>query len=416
MQAAATFDDFLSNVDHRKAFLKYLQQPEQRTLEQLYGPCVLRGDEIASQSESNLPLSGKLREFVGILREMYHPRTSDKESAVPSALEEVEQQREVANEAEQERELQRPCFIDALEFPGLHQSIQDLVETGFLSGDDVCPQACTIITSTRLWRKQMMQSFSMIPHVFLSPEFARTVRLASVNWVLLSMRADVALAIPILREHADPPTHLLLYAAPFTKRMLHFNRLDYYSLPRLPTEWNPPSWLPFELGVLAGRLYFAFAECQDLQRRIYASSGRPSEGDRLSTRNSIEVTTTLAFLQEWLNPRRPGQDISHTPMEYICQGLTPRDNHPFFSTPTGAEICVNPNGDVCHASCPTYNDEESDGASDGEVIIVDQIMEEENDSGNECNTADSYRQGSRTLKAKTGQTQKGNGETSGQRV
>ncbi|CAG7937273.1 unnamed protein product [Penicillium salamii] len=179
MQAAATFNDFLSNMDHRKAYLNYLQQPEQRTLEQLYGPRILRGDDIASQSERNLQLFGKFRKFVDVLGEKYHPSTSDRESVVPSAFEEVEQEREVANEAEQERKLQRPSFIHALEFPGLHQAIQDFVETGFLSGDDVCPQACTVITSTRLWKKQMSQSFSLISHVFLSPEFARTVRLGT---------------------------------------------------------------------------------------------------------------------------------------------------------------------------------------------------------------------------------------------
>jgi hypothetical protein len=179
MQAAAAFDGFLLNGDHRNAYLKYLQQPEQQSLEQLYGPRVLRDDEISSQSQINLPLFGKLRGFMDMLREKYHPRSSEKGSAVDSGSEEVEQQREVANEAEQERELQRPCFIDALEFPGLHQVIQDFIETGLFSGDDVCPQASTIITSTRLWRKQTLQSFSMISHVFLSPEFSRTVRLGT---------------------------------------------------------------------------------------------------------------------------------------------------------------------------------------------------------------------------------------------
>ncbi|KAJ5746831.1 uncharacterized protein N7511_008527 [Penicillium nucicola] len=386
-------------VHHRKAYLKYLQQLEQRTLEQLYGPRILRGDEIASQLEGNLQLFGKLRRFVDILEDKYHPSTSDRESVLPSALEEVEQQREVANEVEQERELQRPSFIHALEFPGLHQVIQDFVETGFLSGDDVCPQACTVITSTRLWKKQMIETFSLISHVFLSPEFARTVRLGTehesdnfirpVNWVLLSMRSDVALVIipeeaelviPILREQADPPTHLLLYAAPFTKRMLHFNRLDYYSLPRLPIKWSPPSWLPFELGILAGRFYLAFAECQDFQHRIHASSGRTSESDRLPKSTSIEVESILSFLQEWLNLRRPGQDISHTPMGYICQGLTLRSDHHFFASPAEAEISAIVNGDMVYAPCLLYDDEESDSVSDGEVTIVDQIVEEKNES------------------------------------
>ncbi|KAJ5365940.1 hypothetical protein N7517_008826 [Penicillium concentricum] len=128
-------------------------------------------------------------------------------------------------------------------------------------------------------------------------------------------------------------------------------------------------------------LYLAFAECQYSQRRIHASAGRPSEGDRLLTSNAIEVETMLSFLQEWLNLRRPGQDIFHTPMGYICQGLTLRGDHTFFSSPVGAEIGANVNGDMFYASS-TYDVEGSDSASDGEAIFVDQI-EEENESGND---------------------------------
>jgi hypothetical protein len=40
----------------------------------------------------------------------------------------------------------------------------------------------------------------------------------------------------------------------------------------------------------------------------------------------------LLFLQEWLALRRHGQDISHTPMGYVCQGCRIHHNHPFFST------------------------------------------------------------------------------------
>lgn len=42
--------------------------------------------------------------------------------------------------------------------------------------------------------------------------------------------------------------------------MLHFNNLMYYSLPRLPKNWKPPTWLTIELGIFAGRLYFEFGE------------------------------------------------------------------------------------------------------------------------------------------------------------
>jgi hypothetical protein len=177
-QAATRFDSFLSDVDHREEYLKYLQQPEQQTLEELYGPRVPTDDGVASKLESHtLPLSNRLCEFMKILQQNYHPRTSDEDFAAHSALEEVEQQREVSIEAQQERELQRPYFVDALEFPGLHQAIQEFVQTGLLSGRNTCPKASTILTSTRLWRKQPKRPCSLISRLFLSPEFARTVQL-----------------------------------------------------------------------------------------------------------------------------------------------------------------------------------------------------------------------------------------------
>jgi hypothetical protein len=38
----------------------------------------------------------------------------------------------------------------------------------------------------------------------------------------------------------------------------------------------------------------------------------------------------LTFLQEWLALRRKGQDFSHSPMGFICQGQRLLENHPFF--------------------------------------------------------------------------------------
>jgi hypothetical protein len=64
-------------------------------------------------------------------------------------------------------------------------------------------------------------------------------------------------------------------------------------------------------------------------------------------------------------------------MGYICQGLTLRDDHPFFSTPTRAEQMTNLIGDGFYASCSVDDDEQSDGASDGEPINVDEVVEED---------------------------------------
>ena len=59
-------------------------------------------------------------------------------------------------------------------------------------------------------------------------------------------------------------THLIVYAAPVTRRMLHFNGLDYYSIPALPETFKIPTWLKIQLGIFAGRLYFEFEEHHDM--------------------------------------------------------------------------------------------------------------------------------------------------------
>lgn len=137
--------------------------------------------------------------------------------------------------------------------------------------------------------------------------------------------------IPMLRAAWGSPVHLLLYAAPVTRKMLHFDTLTYYAFPNLPFMWKPPTWLPFELAILAGRLYFNFSDYEALLQSIAAAeqegdTSRPSSSpdDQASAKN------VLAFLNEWLAIRRQGQDITHTPMGYVCQGRTLRSDHPFF--------------------------------------------------------------------------------------
>jgi hypothetical protein len=66
------------------------------------------------------------------------------------------------------------------------------------------------------------------------------------------------LLIPLIRAQRQPKVHLITYAASVTKNMVHFNKLSYYVLPRLPVGYKPPSWFSIELGIFAGRLYIDF--------------------------------------------------------------------------------------------------------------------------------------------------------------
>lgn len=148
---------------------------------------------------------------------------------------------------------------------------------------------------------------------------------------LVIVPEEAELLLPIMRTCMPPSTHLILYAAPWTKTMLHFNNLLYYSLPELPDGWAPPDWLPFELGILAGRLYFTFSEYEDIINRLYSPSGNTSE-DNESADLWAEAKNRLNFLQEWLAVRRQGEDVTETPMGYVCQDWPLPGNHPFFTS------------------------------------------------------------------------------------
>lgn len=368
-QAAETWSEFLNNSDHRDSYMEIIRQQERQDLEELYSP------EQTSQKTNakSVDLTGKLADFEKNLQQRQHWSYG---SVLGSALEEVEQEREVAFEVEEERELQRPQRLPALKFPGLSKVICDFITTSVLSGEDgECGfiKASDMLDQTRLGKKYSVQISSLLSHLYVSDEFTKTVKTKntkmldnytvsplppiftryanpnyfqrSVNWVLWSTISQTALVIipeeaelliPQLRTIEKPHVHLLLYAAPVTRKMLHFNKLDFYAIPSLPSGWTTPSWLSFELGILSGRLYFDFADYDSILHglRCDAKSKKslgPSDAVEHDGYDADAAKTTLAFLMEWLSIRRQGQDITHTPMGYVCQGWTLRADHPFFA-------------------------------------------------------------------------------------
>ncbi|KAA6409640.1 MAG: hypothetical protein FRX48_06252 [Lasallia pustulata] len=84
------------------------------------------------------------------------------------------------------------------------------------------------------------------------------------NTALIIIPEEAERLIPLIHLAKQPLTHLLMYAASVTRKMLQFNGLDYYAIPNLPSGWEAPMWLMIELGILAGRLYFEFKEYNSL--------------------------------------------------------------------------------------------------------------------------------------------------------
>lgn len=189
----------------------------------------------------------------------------------------------------------------------------------------------------------------------------------STETAIVIIPEEAELLLPIVRA-ADSPTWILTYAAPVTRKMLHFNRLDYYAIPDLPNNWKAPAWLTVELGIFAGRLYFEWDEYPGLCQLVGLDpSSNPQEhweddgdgdgekgaivprvddgtmaadldqrrnrGDNLGADKSATAAIAakpLIFLQDWLALRRRGQDFVHTPMGHVTQSKPLHAEHPFF--------------------------------------------------------------------------------------
>ncbi|PYI17562.1 hypothetical protein BO99DRAFT_434452 [Aspergillus violaceofuscus CBS 115571] len=346
IQAAEDHPHFVKNQLQRKYYMGILQQPEQQTLEQLYKPAPTDASDGDSNSSNDLTYSGQAANFIEVLRQRRAEGKGVHDSTInSSALEEVEQEREVAYEVEEEREVERPKLLKPYTYPGLHRSLSQFAETGSLAGVGYVP-AESMVFETELGGKYRGKVDLSLPHLYVSVEFTKTVKLKPrekmdeltrpVNWLLCNIRTEIAIIvtpeeaedlIPILRNEAAPSMHLMTYAAPVTKRMQHFSNLDDYTVPPLPVAKYVPAFLAFEVGIFAGRLYFGPREYEEILDRLVlewddaaGSAVTPAEGSSLS----------MVFLQEWLALRWQGQDISHTPMGYVCQGRMLRPDHPFF--------------------------------------------------------------------------------------
>ncbi|GAW25776.1 hypothetical protein SAMD00023353_1300190 [Rosellinia necatrix] len=314
--------DFLKNKSQRQELLDVLRQPERQTLEELYGSTSKKLTTISGHALESEKLQGyvdTLRKSGSILHRGYYSHV----------LEEVEQEREVELQVEQVREVQRPNKYPAFKFPGIHREIVQFFRTGRLSAGAFA-HAFAFIAKTSIGKKFGVRETSS--KLFVTDEFCRTVQIrhgCSINfmrpveWIIWCPSTQTALvAIPeeaewLLRQLQvgnTSPVHLIAYAAPVTKAMLHFQQRGPYSRPKLPAGHEFPAWFARDVGMLAGRLYVDRSEWDDLSEYVQASETDSSErSDRIAP-------NPAAFLLEWLTVRRKTTDILHTNMGQICTG------------------------------------------------------------------------------------------------
>jgi hypothetical protein len=173
IQAASNNPNFLVDSEQRSAYISVLKQKEQQTLQQLYQPrAKSKSKLVAGEDPTSLRLVQFMKEL-GTRRKAFQ----DTGNAVhSSALQEVEQEKEVAFEVETIREVQKQEHYSPLTFRGLHRDIAVFVNTGRLTADSAgYEQWFMALRHTTLGQKHGIRSEAMTSKLYVSAEFARTL-------------------------------------------------------------------------------------------------------------------------------------------------------------------------------------------------------------------------------------------------
>ncbi|GME34063.1 hypothetical protein BKCO1_7800036 [Neofusicoccum parvum] len=306
---ASKFPNHIDNKKHRAAFVREIRQVDDHSLQKIYQP--RRGEATPQVLEQPSPA---LATFLAKLRD----QTYDSDAPSSTAFQEVEQEREVAHEVEAIRKVQKPILYEALPYRGLHEDLLLFEKTGRPKPASTAHDAA----AAALFHHQL----------FASTEVFRTVKLGKpddtflrpVTWLLWSTHTQTALIVTpeeaedLLarkRRASDdrPLTHLLAYAAPVTRRMAtYFNKLDYFAVPPLPAGYAAPRWLPIQLGLFAGRLYFEFDEYNAVAATLLHGGNGSAHGGLAAVEwgsahcrdsaisSSVGHGAALTFLQEWV--------------------------------------------------------------------------------------------------------------------
>ena len=175
MQGASANAEFLTKDEHRELYIKIIKQPEKQTLQQLYKPVALKQKMRASATT----LAPQIAKFVEELQECRKAFQDNTGSAVQaSALQEVEQEREVAYQVQAVRASQKPVHYSALSFTGLHQDILKFVETGRLPASSGGYMHWFVyLRRTTLGIKYGICDNGTNSNLYISKEFERTVAL-----------------------------------------------------------------------------------------------------------------------------------------------------------------------------------------------------------------------------------------------
>ena len=172
VQAAVKHPDVLKDAEQREAYLNVLRQTERQSLEQLYTP--------KSSTKGHKSITFSNSRIADFMKDLETRRKGFQDTGLAvhgSALQEVEQEREVAFEVESVREVQKPVHFIPCTFMGLHKDIASFARTGRLLPDSSAYRmAFAALKRTALGEKHGVDVGNTSGRLYVSAEFLKTVQ------------------------------------------------------------------------------------------------------------------------------------------------------------------------------------------------------------------------------------------------
>jgi len=160
---------FVRDKNQKEALLDVLCHKERQTLADLYG------NSASMNIQSKSLVNANLQDFSKTLTVARNQSNTTARISDSSALEEVEQEREVECQVEQVRQVEKPGKREPHTFPGLHPAIKNFVDTGYLTGNRGYMQVFSALARTSIGKTYKVEATKDC--LYMSVEFERTVML-----------------------------------------------------------------------------------------------------------------------------------------------------------------------------------------------------------------------------------------------
>ena len=351
-------------------FIRILKDKESYSLEELYGV----NESVAISNQGS-----QLKTWVQDRCKMF-----DAESTHDAKMRE-EQEREVSQEKEEQRQIERPPPAVPSRHT-LHEDVRTLVSTGSIPSNvtDII-SACECLSQTTLKSFTERLGVTTFRHISVTKDFARTTQttighrsstndlddfLRPVQWVLSSCKQTQLVLLSAFEANAlidqirqSPFVTLHVYAPRTSRTMRSFEDLQSFMLPHRHPTPVIPSNIVNELNLFAGQLYFAsrlaYQEtCEmlglylkdppdDVKLPLDAIDATgfvrsPSARKALGIQHAQFTDNPVAFLRKLTELRRKGQGFLPTHLGQVLHGREIPDE----------DFLVSVSPYVLHISCP----------------------------------------------------------------